>query len=147
MAGVARDLPSRSMRAGNQAGRPTRKGDVKRFIAAVLALAATSPLGAGEPLTIRVSPRVAMAPATLVIDAVAEQDPANRALQIQVDSADYYRGSLVQLDGEQAPRTTTVRYEGLPGGTYEVRATLLGSNGKPRASTNRQVNIISIAGQ
>ena len=27
-----------------------------------------------------------MAPATLVVDAVAEQDPANRALQIQVDS-------------------------------------------------------------
>lgn len=117
------------------------------LMAAVLALVATSPLGAGERLTIRVAPRVAMAPATLVIDAVAEQDPANRALQIQVDSADYYRSSLVQLDGEAAPRTTTVRYEAVPGGIYEVRVTLFGTNGKPLAATTRPVNIISVTGQ
>jgi hypothetical protein len=36
----------------------------------------------------------ALAPATLVIDAVAERDPANRALQIQVESAEYYRTSV-----------------------------------------------------
>ena len=120
---------------------------MKMLMAAVLALVATSPLGAGERLTIRVAPRIAMAPATLVVDAVAEQDPANRALQIQVDSPDYYRSSMMQLDGEEAPRTTTMRYENLPGGTYEVSVTLFGSNGQPRAKTTRQVNIISLVGQ
>ena len=112
-----------------------------------LALLVTSPLGADERLTMRVSPRMAMAPATLVIDAVAERDPANRALQIQVESGEYYRGSVLQLDGEEAPRTTTVRYEGVPGGTYEVTVTLLGSDGKQRAVTSRQVQVLSMWGR
>ena len=88
-----------------------------------------------------------MAPATLVIHAVAEQDPANRALQIQVNSADYYRSSLMQLDGEEAPRTTRVQYEGVPGGTYEVRVTLFGADGKPRASATREITILSLTGR
>jgi hypothetical protein len=106
---------------------------------------APSPLGAGERLTMRVAPVLALAPATLVIDAVAERDPANRALQIQVESAEYYRSSLVQLEGDQAARTTTIRYENVPGGTYEVRVVLLGSNGQQRAATARPVELFSIA--
>ena len=86
---------------------------MKILITAVLALLLMSPLGADERLTIRVAPRMAMAPATVVVHAVAERDPANRSLQIQVNSADYYRSSLVQLDGDEAPRTTTVQYEGV----------------------------------
>ena len=114
---------------------------------AALATLVSSPLGAHERLTIRVAPRFAMAPATLVIDAVAERDAANRALQIQVDSPDYYRSSLIQLDGDQGPRTTTMRYEGVPGGTYEVRAILLGVDGKPRAATSGEVQVLSMAGR
>jgi hypothetical protein len=110
-----------------------------------LALLATSPLGAGERLTMRVSPRMAMAPATLVVDAVAERDPANRAVEIQVASQDYYRSSTMQLDGDEAPRTTTVRYEGVPGGSYEVRVILFGSDGKERAATSRQVDVLSMS--
>lgn len=120
---------------------------MKTFITVVLGLLAMSPLGAGERLTMRVSPQVARAPATLVVHAVAEQDPANRALKIQLDSADYYRSSLMQLDGEEAPRTTRVQYEDLPGGTYEVRVTLFGADGKPRASATQEITILSIAGQ
>ena len=111
-------------------------------IVAALALLATS-LGAGERLSKRVSPLTAPAPATLVIDAVAERDPANRALQIQVESAEYYRSSLVQLDGDEAPRTTTIRYDNVPGGTYEVRVVLLGSNGQQRAAAARPVELFA----
>jgi hypothetical protein len=110
---------------------------------AALALLATSPLDAGERLAVRVAPAVAFAPATLVIDAIAERDPANRVLQIQVEGADYYRSSRLQLDGDQAPRTTTVRYDNIPGGTYEVRVTLLGTGAQQRAMTVRQVEIKS----
>jgi hypothetical protein len=53
------------------------------LIVITLAPLATVPLGAGERLAMRVSPRVAIAPATLIVDAVAERDPANRALQIE----------------------------------------------------------------
>ena len=112
---------------------------------AALAVLVSSPLGADEALTIRVVPRVAMAPATLVIDAVAERDAANRALQIQVDSPDYYRSSLIQLDGDQGPRTTTrCGTEGVPGGTYEVRAILLGAGGKRRAVTSLEIQVLSM---
>jgi hypothetical protein len=144
---VARGLPRRSTCAGNEAGGSTEEEDVKILITGVLALLIFSPLGADERLTIRVAPRVATAPATLVVHAVAERDPANRALQILVNSADYYRSSLMQLDGDDAPRTTTVQYEGVPGGNYEVRVTLFGSDGKPRATTAREVTILSIMGR
>jgi hypothetical protein len=113
------------------------------MVLAGLALLAATPLGAGEQLTIRVTPRVAFAPATLVVSAAAQRDPANRALQIQVDSSGYYRSSLMQLDGDQAAITTTVRYEAVPGGMYEVRATLFGSGGEKRAETTRTVQVIS----
>ena len=113
------------------------------LIIPTLALAATAPLGAGERLTIRVTPRMAFAPASLIVNAVAERDPANRALQIEVDSEEYHRSSLVQIDGDEAPRTTTVRYDGVPGGTYEVRAILLGSGGQQRAATLLHVEVFS----
>jgi len=113
------------------------------LIMAALALLAPSPLGAGERLTMRVAPRFAFAPATLIVDAVAERDPANRALEIQVESPDYYRSTLMQLDGDQARRTTTVRYGGVPGGTYEVRVILFGSGGQQRAATAQHIEILS----
>ena len=110
-----------------------RSTRIALLIVPVLALLSGSPVGAGQRLTIRVSPRVAVAPARLAIDAVAERDPANRALQIEVDSSEYRRSSLIQLDGADAARTTTVRYDDVPGGVYDVRATLFGSDGRQRA--------------
>lgn len=117
------------------------------LVLATLALLVASLLGAGEQLTIRVSPNVGFAPATLVVHAVAQPDAANRALQIQLVSSDYYRSSLIQLDGDEAAATTMVRYEGVPGGTYEVRAMLLGSGGQKRATTARTVEILSNTGR
>jgi hypothetical protein len=124
-----------------------RSAKLVLLILAALALLATSPLDAGERLALRVAPAIAFAPATLVVDAVAERDPANRVLQIQVESEDYYRSSRVQLDGDQAPRTTTVRYENIPAGTYDVRVTLLGPGTEQRATTVRQVEIRSRVSQ
>ncbi len=112
-------------------------------ILAALGLAATSPLRAGERLTMRVSPTVAMAPATLVITTKAEPDASNRVLQIQVESEGYYRSSLMQVDGEEAAASRTVHYDGVPGGTYEIRATLFGPGGKMRAEAIRRVQIVS----
>ena len=109
-----------------------------------LALLAMSPPGAAKRLAVRVSPRVAFAPASLVIDAVAERDAANRALQIEVDSSEYHRSSLIQLDGDDAARTNTVRYDAVPGGTYEVRATLLGAGGEQRAEIVEEVRILPV---
>lgn len=116
------------------------------WILAGLTLLAASPLGAGEQLTIRVSPKVALAPATLVVNAVAERNAANRALLIRLESSDYCRSSVIQLDGDQAEITSTVRYEGVPGGTYDVSVTLFGSGGRRRAATSQSIEIISNIG-
>jgi hypothetical protein len=135
---------------GDQAAGAGRKMNMRSnlvtsvlLIIPTLALLAAAPAAEGKRLVVRVSPRVAFAPARLVVDAVAEQDPANRALQIEVDSPEYHRSSRIQLDGDDAARTTTVRYDGVPGGMYEVRATLFGSDGQQRAATTERVQIIS----
>jgi hypothetical protein len=127
----------------------TKKEEMKTFpggfalIITTLALAVTSPIGAGERLTMRVNPTVAMAPATLVITAMARPDSANCGLRIQVDSPQYYRSSLMEMDGDRGNASETVRYERVPGGIYEIRATLFGPGGEKRAETAQTVRILA----
>jgi hypothetical protein len=105
----------------------------------------TSTLRAGnaEKLTIRVTPAVAFAPANLIVRTTITADAANRAVEIVAESNDYFRSSEIQLDGENAPRTTTFEFRSLPPGSYEVKATLRDSAGEPRASTFTAVNVIA----
>ena len=103
---------------------------------------AVSPLGAGERLTLRVSPSVSFAPANLVVRAVIEADAANRAVEIVAESPDFYRASEIQLDGDRAPRTNTFEFRSLPSGTYLVAARLLGADGETRALVRSQIDVI-----
>jgi len=109
----------------------------------ILILTATLPLGAGERITMRVSPAVAFAPANLIVRAMIEADDQNRAIQIIAESDDFYRSSEVQLEGDKAPRTSMLEFRNLPPGTYEVRALLLGADGRQRAYARQQVNVIA----
>ena len=97
-----------------------------RAILCGLGLLMAVPLGAREPLAIKVSPEVAFAPANLVVRAMIEADHNNRAIEIAAESDDFYRSSAMQLDGDRAPRTRTFEFRSLPSGTYEVRAKLFG---------------------
>lgn len=101
------------------------------------------PAGAGERLTIRVSPSVAFAPANLVVRTMVEADARNRAIAIVAESPDFYRASEVQLDGDKAPRTTTFEFRSLPSGMYQVTATLLGAGEKPLTRVRSEMNVIS----
>jgi len=74
---------------------------------------------------------------------MVEADPDNHAVRISAESPDFYRSSEVGLEGEDAPRTTTFEFRGLPTGTYEVRATLLGAGGRQRAIARQQVDVIA----
>lgn len=108
-----------------------------------LTLIATLPLGAGERITMKVSPAVAFAPANLIVRTMVVADEDNRAMEIIAESQDFYRSSMVQLDGDKSARTTQFEFRSLPPGSYEVRANLLGPRGEQRATVRQQVNVIA----
>ena len=103
------------------------------------------PAGAGEHdrMTLRVSPAVAFAPANLVVRATIPSNEDNRAVEIVAESETFYRSSEIQLEGENAPRTSQFEFRSLPPGTYEVRATLRGARGEERSTARQQVNVIN----
>ena len=116
--------------------------------ATILVAAAVVTLGpvsghADVAIALQVSPRVATEPATLMIRATVERHADNRGLDIRILSSGYCRSSFVQLDGLDAPRTTNMRYPEIPGGTYEVKLTVLGPDGKTRATTSQEITIMS----
>ena len=108
----------------------------------ILMLITTLPMGAGERITVKVSPAVAFAPANLVVRTMIEADQDNRAVEIVAESADFYRSSQIQLEGDKAPRTTNFEFRSLPPGTYEVRALLIGTGGEQRAFARQTINVI-----
>jgi hypothetical protein len=99
--------------------------------ASVLAclVAATAALGAEHAVSLRVTPRVVAAPATVYITVTVEPDEKNRMLVIEDDSDLYYRSSQVQLEGKNAARTHQLLFRGLPPGEHQVRASVHGTNG------------------
>lgn len=118
----------------------------RMFLFGILMATTTLPLGAGEPITMRVSPAVAFAPANLIVRATIEADSQNRAVIVTADSPDFYRASEMPLNGDQAPRTNIFEFRSLPPGSYEVRAILVGSSGRPRGTVRQQVNVIASGG-
>jgi hypothetical protein len=111
------------------------------FAAAVLSLA-TASTGAGERLSMKVSPAVSFAPANLIVQTTVEADNANRAIEIVAESEQFYRSSEQPLDGDRAPRTTRFEFKGLPGGLYDVKAVLKGPGGHELASVASHVNVV-----
>jgi hypothetical protein len=101
------------------------------------------PLGAGERLSIKVSPAFAFAPANLVVRTIVEADAGNRAIEIVAESPEFYRSSQMQLDGDKAPRVTTFEFRSLPSGTYDVKATLLGDRGQALTYVRQQVSVMA----
>jgi hypothetical protein len=118
-----------------------------RVILCVVALTASSlTVGAGEKFTMKASPEISFAPAHLTVRTVVEPDADNRALEIIIDSADFYRSSLIQLEGDQAPRTSVIEFRSVPGGSYQISARLLGQGGESRAYVRRIVDVIANGG-
>ena len=104
-------------------------------------LLATVSVRAGEKLNIRVSPSMGYHPATVVVHVYATRNAENRGMEVIADSANFYRSSAVQLEGEAAPFATDFTFRDVPEGEYAVIARLIGRDGKPRASVTRYVNI------
>jgi hypothetical protein len=128
---------------GAAAGQNGEAMNVRAALFAILMLTTTLPLGAGERITMNVTPAVAFAPANLIVRATITADVDNRAVQIIAESEDFYRSSEIQLAGDQAARTSMFEFRSLPPGSYEVRANLIGANGQPRATIRQQINVIA----
>jgi hypothetical protein len=101
--------------------------------------------GAGEKISLKATPEISFAPAHLVVRTAVEPDADNRALEVVIDSPDFYRSSLIQLEGDQAPRTAVVEFRGVPGGNYEISARLLGQSGESRGIARRVIDVIATA--
>ena len=117
--------------------------ELRPTVFGILMLFATLPMSAGERIVVKVSPAVAFAPANLVVRTMIEADQDNRAVEIIAESADFYRSSQIQLEGDKAPRTTSFEFRSLPPGTYEVRALLIGTGGEQRAFARQTINVIA----
>jgi len=96
-------------------------------------------------MTMKVTPRTALAPAVIRVEVAVEADDDNRRLRIVAESEDFYRASELQIDGATGPRVRSIDFRHLPGGTYEVSATLSGIRGR-RAMSTLAVEVLSTAG-
>ena len=111
-----------------------------------LIFVAVLPLRAGERITMTVTPVVALAPADLIVRTTIEANASNRGIRIVAESANFYRSSEIAIDGERGHRTEVFEFRHVPGGWYEVRATLLGARGEQLAYARRQVDVESRGG-
>ena len=115
-----------------------------RWLILAMALTSTAVGGAKERVSMRVSPAFSFAPANLVIRASVEPDAQNRSIEVVADSENFYRASMVQLEGERSPKTMMFEFRSLPPGDYELTATVTGSTGQ-RTITRATVKVFESA--
>ena len=108
-----------------------------------LALSTATLVGAGEPVSIRVNPSIAVAPTMLAISVNVSPQSQNRALEIVVDSSDFYRLSRVQLEGDKGPVVNTLKIDRVPAGDYEVTATVIGADGRRGTVARAHAEVMS----
>jgi hypothetical protein len=108
-------------------------------------LGAAGTLNGGQPLTLKVSPAMAAAPAFIRVSAIVEASDENRSLEVVAQSPQFFRSSTIDLDGRNSPPLTVIEYPNLPPGFYEVSAVLVGSSGK-RATATRFVKVMPSPG-
>jgi hypothetical protein len=86
-----------------------------------------------------------MAPAVVTVRVTVDASPENRSLRIIASSADFYRSSEIQLDGNNAAPLNVFEFKDLPSGLYEVTGTLVGAHG-PRGSVMAVAKVVPSAG-
>lgn len=100
-------------------------------------LAAPLESSEGDPVAVRVSPRVMMSRGAIAVEVRVNADEANRNMRLEVESASFYASSDIQLGGRSAARAYERRWEGLPPGEYQVTATIVRVNGEELRAADR----------
>jgi len=99
---------------------------------------------AGDKITMVATPQISFAPATLTVRTRIEPDAGNRAIEIAIDSENFYRSTTIELEGDQAPRSSVFEFRGVPGGTYQVSARLLGQGGDARGVARKEIDVLQM---
>jgi hypothetical protein len=102
------------------------------------------PVNGDSRLRIVVSPARSFAPATLRVRVSLDRNAENRTLAVVAASADFYRSSEIQLDGERAPATVEFQFRDLPSGDYQVTGVLMDGGGRRRAAAFEQMKVIAV---
>jgi hypothetical protein len=85
-----------------------------------------------QRLHLRVYPTVSSAPADILVQVNFPPHADNRRLRVTAESEDFFRGSEVQIDGDESPTVSSFMFRQMPAGEYSLQAVLIGSNGRPR---------------
>lgn len=104
-------------------------------VLAACAVVGSASTTARELVTVRVSPNISVAPATVRVVVTVEPADDNRELELIADSGVFYTSSTVQLDGSKAPRMQSFVLKELPAGTYELSVNVVQKNGDKRQAT------------
>ena len=115
------------------------------LLVAVIATATT--VSGRERLQLRARPAFAFAPSDVQMEFSILPDAANRVLEVSAESDDFFRSSVVELEGEHAPRLVSIRYQGLPAGDYNLRGALVNGEGQQLAVVQKTVTVMMSGGE
>ena len=118
-----------------------------RVLMAAAFMVAASTVSGRDRLELHARPAFSYAPSEVHMEFRIEPDAANRALEVSAESDSFYRSSLIELEGERAPKTVSIRYPGLPAGEYDLRGALLNAEGHELAVVDRQVMVMTTGGE
>ena len=81
-------------------------------------------MSADEAISITVRPSVTSFRGNAMLRVLVSRNERNRVLFWEVDGPNYYRSSSITLDGAAAARSYFFMVKELPGGIFDVRATV-----------------------
>jgi hypothetical protein len=122
-------VPNVRSGSGNQVAQADDRKEraMKRYFGvAVVAgiLAGSMQMNADEAISITVRPAVTSYRGNAQLKVLVSPNDRNRLLVWEVDGPSFYRSSSIALDGAASPRSYFFMVKDLPGGEFEVRATV-----------------------
>jgi uncharacterized protein (DUF2141 family) len=91
-----------------------------------------------------VAPSISFAPAELRVRLDVMPSARNRSLVVVAESEDFYRSSEMPLDAEEAPRSVTVQFRGLPRGEYAVSGEVRDVDGRILAAVHQEIRVLAL---
>jgi hypothetical protein len=106
-------------------------------------VAATLSAAEDPPLRAIVSPHYAASPATVRVQAMVTPDAENHGLIVVIDSAAYYRSSVIPLDGDRSSRVHLAEFRSVPAGAHVITVALLDRRGGTRVAVHDSIWIVN----